>query len=734
MWCLLLVVVAAAAAAKPNFLVIHLDDVGYGDVGAYSSLVVPPVPVHKLGKTRHIDQMAEEGLLFTDYYSASCVCSPSRAGLLTGRYPVRTSIFPGVLSPDSFHGLPASEVTVASWLKRTHPSYFTFAVGKWHLGHVEPFLPTNHGFDKWTGLPYSHDFCPCPHSLTNTGDVACRDSFPGCPLMNGSLIWQQPAVLQDLTAYYARAVVENVDWAVLHQRPFFGYYACQHTHHPQFFHERFRGTSKALGGRDDALGDALVEMDWAVGEILARLRASPELMDNTYVFLTSDNGAAHAYARNAGSNEPLRCGKGTTWEGGMRVPLLAWGGKVRRKQRTRELAAGMDLFPTIASLAEVGLPVEWVLDGVDLSPVLLDAQAKSTRESVVYYALGGTGTADAVRVGKYKVHFRTSVWMDTNAKLFKVVESCHPVGVSVGVQSRPLVYDLEVDAREQSPLPADASTKAVVDRALALLGQDPCAVLPGKSPAKQRRTAECEQSRRMHCIHSFWADSLPWPPAGKFQPWTQPKLACCAAGEDVVSVDGDGGAFTCAARPGAGACEAASTTVYCNPSFVLAPHCQGGRVCQDRATGRLDCCAGGSKHPVRYCAKGEFQCSENNQCVANARDCPKAKLLFGSRLCGSCRAKDDVSFVEGEGDGDGDDQDDDDDDGDDRSKTSQVTSEVLLVVGVGAGSLFALLFAGLGLVQCRRACLWARSKALGPGPDRESKANLGEDLARLMTH
>ncbi|KAH9258582.1 hypothetical protein BASA81_003084 [Batrachochytrium salamandrivorans] len=723
---LLIAFTVVGLAAKPNFLIIHLDDVGYGDFGAYSSLVVPSVPLHKLGKTPQIDQMAEEGLLFTDYYSASCVCSPSRAGLLTGRYPIRTSIFPGVLSPESFHGLPQREVTLASWLKRTHSDYYTFAVGKWHLGHVEPFLPINHGFDKWTGLPYSHDFCPCPQSLTNTGDTMCRDSLPGCPLMNGSLIWQQPALLQDLTAYYARAVVENIDLAVQNHQPFFGYYACQHTHHPQFFHEKFRGKSKALGGRDDALGDALVEMDWAVGEILSRLRMNAELMDNTYVFLTSDNGAAHAYAKNAGSNEPLRCGKGTTWEGGMRVPLLAWGGKVRRKQLTHEFAAGMDLFPTIASLAGVGLPQDWVLDGVDLSPVLLDQQAKSPRQSIIYYALGGT--ADAIRLGKYKVHFRTSLWMDTNAKLFKVVESCHPNGVNSGIQSKPLVYDLELDPREQVPLPMNASTKLIISNALAALAQDSCAVIAGRSPSK--RSGQCERSKHMHCIRSPSADPLPWPPAGKFKPWRQPKLACCAAGEDVVLLDD--GEFTCAVRPpsGVGGCDSASTTAYCNPSFILAPHCQGGRVCQNQTTSQLECCTA-NEHSVHYCAKGEFQCKENNQCVTNARDCPKAKVLFTNRLCGSCRVRDDVVAVKEE-DGEGDEEEEEDEERD-INKANQVTSEVLLVVGVGAGSLVALLLVGLGLVQCRRACLWARSKILGPGQDLESKANLGEDSASLIS-
>jgi len=516
-----LAIVAKRAEAPPpnapNFILMHLDDVGYGDFACNQQ-------PGKRTVTPNIDRMAAEGVRLTSFYSTSCVCTPSRAGILTGRYPVRTSMFPRIVGPEHAKGLPQDEVTLASWLRSK--GYATMMAGKWHLGHLPPFLPEAHGFDVWTGIPYSHDFCPCPASLTHTSDVVCRDFDPPCPILNGTTIVEQPAVLERITMYYARALTEYIAKRPA-GRPFFAYYACHHLHHPQYVAPRLLGASARLGGRPDFLGDAAYEMDLAIGHILDFLRAA-SLQATTYVILTSDNGAAVPYGASAGSNGVLRCGKGTTWEGGQRVPAVAWGGAVAPGRVVDDIVAGMDVFTTFASLAGVDVPADRVIDGLDLSGLLVPSRPLPAKRNVfIYYSL--LGQATAVRVGALKVHFRVQPWLEN--KNHAPVASCHPPGVDMGVQSPVLVYNVSRDPGETKPLRGPelvSEAEALARRALREHGCDP------------KTLKGCDASPPMHCIAvggSTARKIKPFPPAAvlkAFTPWQQTGFLCCRRGHDLV--------------------------------------------------------------------------------------------------------------------------------------------------------------------------------------------------------
>ena len=631
---------------KPNFLLIHLDDTGYGDIGFYSRNLSRGAFKGKLSISPQIDRMAVEGTVFSSYYSAACVCSPSRAGILTGRYPIRTSVFPGVLGPSDDRGLPEEEITIAEWLK-DKAGYRTFAVGKWHLGHLEPYLPTFHGFERWSGMPYSHDYCPCPTSLTNTKDNLCRHWDPPCPLMNGTTVVQQPAILNDLVDTYVSTTIEYIAEALRDDYPFFGYYACQHTHHPQFAKKDNLGKSQSLGGRADAYGDAVWEMDDAVGRILDYLRAN-NLQEKTFVFLTSDNGAAPIYKDLSGMNSPLRCGKGTTWEGGQRVPFIAWGGTTVQGRVVTEMIAGMDLFPTISHLAGVSTTnFPRVLDGIDFSP-LLTGSTKGTlstpRSSFIYYGL--SGSLDAVRIGKYKVHFKTSVWIKND------IEGCHPGQVTIGHQANPLVYDLEADVSESSPLSLKHPQHSVqVKLAHALVKEHRCTTTHLRS--------ECDLSYSSHCFGHLRSPEL-WPPS-PFSPYSTGKRACCRWGFDILVADWTKPSeYSCVRMNGPRHVCLHQYNLLCNPSLVLYPHCKGRAVCirvvgdEDSSlnlTSSNTTCASESNPKecpegwrIKYCATGQFQCRGTNEidggavCFASKRSCENmyGGVAYSSKGCTTC--------------------------------------------------------------------------------------------------
>ncbi len=357
--------------SRPNFVIILTDDQGYQDVGCYGS---PDI------RTPNLDRMAAEGVRFTDFYVAAPLCSPSRAALLTGCYPQRVSIT-SVLHPHSKIGLHPSEITIADMLKAR--GYATACIGKWHLGHLSPFLPTRHGFDYYFGLPYSNDMF-----------VNRETNESGIPLMRGEEVIEKPVVQETLTPRYTeeavRFITENKG------RPFFLYLPHTAPHVPLHVSERFAGRSNR-----GTYGDVIEEIDWSTGEILSALK-DLSLDRNTLVIFTSDNGPWLAKEKDGGSALPLRDGKATAWEGGMRVPaIMRWPGRIPSGSVCTEMAVAFDLFPTIAALAGADLPTDRIIDGKDIWPLISPKpEATTPHESFFYYEASGLC---AVRSGKWKL-------------------------------------------------------------------------------------------------------------------------------------------------------------------------------------------------------------------------------------------------------------------------------------------------------------------------------------------
>jgi arylsulfatase A len=380
---------APAPAAPPNVIVILADDLGYGDLGCYG---------HPTIRTPHLDRMAAEGMRFTDFYSTAEVCTPSRAALLTGRLPPRSGMGSDnrrVLFPDSSSGLPPTEITLATALKAK--GYATACVGKWHLGHLPPHLPTSHGFDRYLGIPYSNDMDRSPKSPK--GLAAFDDpkiEYWNVPLMRNDKIIERPANQHTLTKRYT---AESIGFIRENKgKPFFLYLAHTMPHVPLFASKEFAGKS-ARG----LYGDVVEELDWSVGQVLDALRAE-KLDRTTLVFFTSDNGPWLIKGEQGGSAGLLREGKGSTWEGGMRVPGIAWWpGTVPAGSVTHDIACTMDLFATGVKLAGGTVPADRPIDGVDLTP-LLTGKGPSPRDTMFYYR--GTKLF-AVRHGPWKAHLVT---------------------------------------------------------------------------------------------------------------------------------------------------------------------------------------------------------------------------------------------------------------------------------------------------------------------------------------
>jgi arylsulfatase A len=407
----------AAKTASPNIVVIFCDDLGYGDLGCFG---------HPTIKTPNLDRMAAEGVRLTQFYSASPVCTPSRAALMTGRLPIRSGMCSDkrrVLFPDSGGGIPASEVTLAEGLKKQ--GYATACVGKWHLGHLPQFLPTSNGFDSYFGIPYSND-------MDRVNDAPRgRDSFwdPkveywNVPLMRNLEIVERPADQTTITRRYAEEAVsfirKNKD------EKFFLYLPHSLPHVPLFRSKEFEG--KSLRG---LYGDVIEEIDWSVGQVLQTLR-DLKLDQNTIVWFTSDNGPWLTFNDHGGSAGLLREGKGTTWDGGMREPIICWWpGSIPAGQVSAELGTTMDIYSTSLALAGAELEQERIVDGYDLTESL-KGRSKSPREFVYYYR--GTRLM-ALRKGPWKAHFATQESYTSNNKLNE--------------HDPPVLYNLEVDPSEK---------------------------------------------------------------------------------------------------------------------------------------------------------------------------------------------------------------------------------------------------------------------------------------------
>jgi arylsulfatase A len=393
-----------AQAAKPNFIIINIDDLGYADIGPYGSN----------NRTPHLDRMAAEGRLLTSHYAAP-VCSPSRAALMTGCYPKRALPIPHVLFPAAAVGLHPDEVTIADVLKQV--GYATACVGKWHLGDQPEFLPTRHGFDYYFGIPYSNDMGPAADGAkSNPGkplpepdqaaakaaaakqqtDETGLKGFAQTPLPlleNETVVGrvraeEQFAVTRQYTERAVRFIREHKD------RPFFVYLPHTAVHFPLYPAEPFLGKSP-----NGLIGDWAEEVDWSVGHVLDTVREL-QLETNTLVLFTSDNGGALGHGSN---NQPLRGGKGSTFEGGIRVCTIAWWpGKIPAGTRTAAITSMMDVLPTLANLAGAKLPDDRKLDGVDQWPVLAGTMDRpGPREQFYYFR---RLELEAVRCGAWKLH------------------------------------------------------------------------------------------------------------------------------------------------------------------------------------------------------------------------------------------------------------------------------------------------------------------------------------------
>lgn len=372
---LLITGTAAAADRPPNFVLIFCDDLGYADLGCYGA---------KEQVTPHLDRLAREGVRFTDFYTAAAVCSASRAALLTGCYPQRVGIL-GALGPNDKHGIHEDEVLLPELLKAQ--GYTTAIFGKWHLGHHPKFLPTKHGFDRFFGLPYSNDMWPKhPES---------PQAYPDLPLIDGAKTIELNPDQTELTTWYTDRVVNFIREAK--DKPFFLYVPHSMPHVPLFVSEKFRGKTNGT------YGDVIAEIDWSIGQIMAALKETGN-DENTLVLFTSDNGPWLSYGEHSGSAGPLREGKGTTWEGGHRVPCLARFPKVIPAGATcREVAGTIDVLPTFAKFAGAEAPTDRIMDGRDIGPLLRgEAGAKSPHEAFYFYWNQGL---EAVRSEKWKLHF-----------------------------------------------------------------------------------------------------------------------------------------------------------------------------------------------------------------------------------------------------------------------------------------------------------------------------------------
>ncbi len=376
---------AAPEERPPNIVLIFMDDLGYTDVGCFGAQGY---------ETPNIDRMAEEGMRFTSFYVAQAVCSASRAALLTGCYPNRVGIF-GAYDHGATVGINAEEETMAEILKKRE--YATGIFGKWHLGHHRQFLPLQHGFDEYLGLPYSNDMWPMEYDGQPLPEGHSKNRYPILPLIEGNEKVAEIRTLEDqdtLTTRYTERAVRFIEKNK--ERPFFLYVPHTMVHTPLGVSDKFRRKSEK-----GKFGDVMMEVDWSVGEILKALEKHG-LKDNTLVVFTSDNGPWLNFGDHAGSAGPLREGKGTSFEGGVRVPcIMRWPVKIPANTVCRMFATTMDLLPTFAAIAGAPLPGHKI-DGVNILPLLQGDFDSNPRDHFFYYY---GKQLQAVRQGRWKLHF-----------------------------------------------------------------------------------------------------------------------------------------------------------------------------------------------------------------------------------------------------------------------------------------------------------------------------------------
>jgi arylsulfatase A len=443
---------AAPQTAPPNIVFFLVDDVGYDDVGCYGETQI---------KTPHIDRLAAEGRRFTSYYAPSAVCTPSRAAIMTGCYAPRVGL-PAVLYPQANIGLNPDEITVAELLKTK--GYATACIGKWHLGHTPPFMPNDHGFDYWFGIPYPNDHGP---ERTNRKN-------PPIPLYRNAEIVEQPV---DLPSLGDRFVDEAKQFLDEHKEgPFFLYLPFVGAHTPWYVAERFRGQSPA-----GPYGDAIEEVDWGIGEVMKKLKQHG-LDDNTLVVFASDNGPlwhvhpglVEAYGEAGRYREQehlLRDGKYSSAEGGNRVPMIArWPGRIPAGTECDELAAGFDWYVTFAKLAGAELPADRIIDGKNILPLLAGRSGAQTPHERFFYFT------------KYKLEaVRSGPW-----KLRLVPHETPPAGTKLKPEDRLALYNVANDLGETKNVAAEHPE--VVARLQAMLADCRADIGDGENnPGQNRR-------------------------------------------------------------------------------------------------------------------------------------------------------------------------------------------------------------------------------------------------------
>jgi arylsulfatase A len=440
--------VASIAADKPNIIVMLADDMGYGDLGCFG---------HPTIRTPELDRMARQGMKMTQFYVGASVCTPSRAALLTGRYPIRSGLT-HVLIPSSPGGLPDEEITLAEVLKQA--GYATACIGKWHLGSRPEQLPNHHGFDYFFGIPYSNDMSP----ETQPDNPLFKDS-PPTPLIRNLEVTnkeREPDQSQ-LTKKYTE---EAIQFMRQHsgKGPFFIYLAHTMPHVPLYASEKFHGRSPR-----GLYGDTVEELDWSAGEILRTL-AELRIEKNTLTVFLSDNGPWLGKKRDGGSSGPFFEGKVSTWEGGFRVPaILHWPGRIPAGVTSTAFATAMDLYSTAAKLggeveADIQIPREHVFDGQDLSPVLFDGAPGRAAEMFYYFG----DELWAVRKGPWKMHVKTTKPASVEKWGNWPIENHDP----------PLLFHIDSDPQERFNLAAENPT--VVATLRNLFQRHKNSIKPGK--------------------------------------------------------------------------------------------------------------------------------------------------------------------------------------------------------------------------------------------------------------
>jgi arylsulfatase len=371
----------------PNIVIIFMDDMGYGDPECYGG---GPY------KTPNINSLANEGMRFTNFYVAQAVCSASRSALLTGCYPTRIGIS-GALDHRSKIALNPDEETIAEILKAK--GYKTGMVGKWHLGNKEPYLPLQNGFDEYLGLPYSNDMWPVYYDGTPWTDTSSyRSTYPPLPLIEGNKVIKTLKTLDDqaqLTKMYTERAVKFIKENK--NKPFFLYLAHAMVHVPIAASEKFKGKSGA-----GLFGDVMEEVDWSVGEVMKALKENG-ISNNTIVIFSSDNGPWLIFGNHAGNTGGLREGKGTAWDGGLKVPcIMSWPGSIKPGSICNNLATTMDVLPTIANICGAKQPSRKI-DGVDILDLLMGKKNANPRDEFVYYY--DKNNLKAIRKGNWKLVF-----------------------------------------------------------------------------------------------------------------------------------------------------------------------------------------------------------------------------------------------------------------------------------------------------------------------------------------